>query len=138
MAYIPSSHECVVGFNGVATGSGPAAERRRLRVFSRTGTLVRTIDLTSTGTGGVAGFDYFDDPGGGRFLIFGSAGRVFVTDLNGDSRNSQGFLIREFNSRVKLGLVTRNDVTAITTGPLAGAFAVVDRSGGELVIFRLD
>ena len=138
IAYIPSTHEFVVGFNGGPLN--PAAERRRLRVFSRTGTLVRTVDLTSTGTGAVVGFDYFDDPngGGGRFLILGSAGRVFVTDLNGDSRNSQGFLFREFNIRVKFGLITRSDITAITTGPLAGAFAVVDASGGEVVIFRLN
>jgi hypothetical protein len=138
IAYIPASHEFVVGFNGGPFD--PAAERRRLRVFSRAGALVRTIDLTSTGTGGVAGFDYFDDPdgGGGRFLILGSAGRAFVTDLNGNSRNSQGFLFREFNTRVKFGLITRGDVTAITTGPLAGAFAVVDGSGGEVVIFRLN
>jgi hypothetical protein len=137
IAYIPATHEFVVGFNGGPLD--PAAERRRLRVFSRAGTLVRTLDLTPTGTGGVAGFDYFDDPdgGGGRFLILGSAGRAFVTDLNGNSRNSQGFLFREFNIRVKFGLITRGDVTAITTGPLAGAFAVVDSSGGEVVIFRL-
>jgi hypothetical protein len=140
IAYIPSTHEFVVGFNGINGDPGQPAERRRLRVFSRAGTLARTIDLTSTGTGGVAGFDYFDDPrgGGGRLLILGSAGRVFVTDLNGDSRNSQGLLFGEFNIRVKLGLLTRGDITAITTGPLAGAFAVVDPSGGEVVIFRLD
>ena len=138
IAYIPVTHEFVVGFNGGPLD--PAAERRRLRVFSRAGALVRTVDLTSTGTGGVAGFDYFDDPngGGGRFIILGSAGRAFVTDLNGDSRNSQGFLFREFNTRAKLGLITRGDVTAITTGQLAGAFAVVDGSGGEVVIFRLN
>ena|SRR5215213_7797892 len=99
-----------------------------------------TTRNSSHPTGGVAGFDYFDDPdgGGGRFIILGSGGRAFVTDLNGDSRNSQGFLFREFNTRVKFGLITRSDITAITTGPLAGAFAVVDGSGGEVVIFRLN
>ena len=83
---------------------------------------------------------YFDDPGGGggRFRILGSAGRIFVTDLNGDSRNSNGFLFREFNSRVKLGLLSPTDITAITTGAMAGAFAVVDGASGEVVIFRLD
>jgi hypothetical protein len=35
-------------------------------------------------------------------------------------------------------LITRNDIAAITSGPLAGAFAVVDSNGGEIVIFRLD
>ena len=138
LTYIPSTHEFVVGFGGAGTPAQVAAERRSLRVFSRTGALVRTLDLTATGTGDVFGLDYFDDPGGGRFIVNGSAGRIFVTDLDGNSRGSQGFLIREFNARVKLGLVISGDVTAITTGPLAGAFALIDPSGGEIVIFRLD
>jgi hypothetical protein len=141
VTYIPTTNEFAVNFNG-AGPSGPAqqAERRRLRIFSRTGTLVRTLDLTGTGTGGIGSLAYFDDPGGGggRFIILGSAGRVFVTDLNGDSRNASGFLFREFNSRVKLGLLGPTDITAITTGPLAGAFAIVDSSGGEVVIFHLN
>jgi hypothetical protein len=141
ITYIPGTNEFVVAFDGNGTPTPvQQAERRRLRVFSRTGTLVRTIDLTATGTAGVAGLSYFDDPngGGGRLIILGSVGRVFVTDLNGNARNPNGTLIQEFNIRVKLGLVQRNDITAITTGPLAGAFAVVDRSGGEVIIFRLD
>jgi hypothetical protein len=140
LAYIPTTNEFVVGFNGLNGDPGQTAERRRLRVFSRTGTLVRTLDLTATGSQGFAGVEYFEDPkgGGGRFMVMGPAGRVFTTDLNGDSRNSDGFLFFEFNSRVKLGLITRSDITAITSGPLAGAFAVVDGSGGEVVIFRLD
>jgi hypothetical protein len=71
-------------------------------------------------------------------MILGSAGRVFITDLNGDSRNANGLLLGEFNIRVKLGLLNRNDITAITTGPQAGAFAVIDSLAGEIVIFRLD
>jgi hypothetical protein len=94
---------------------------------------VRTVDLTCTGTRGVAGLAYFNDPagGGGRLIILASAGRVLVTDLDGN-------LISEFNLRVKLGLVSAADIAAITTGPQAGAFSVVDSSGGEMVVFRLD
>lgn len=139
ITYIPTTNEFVVGFNGIPPASNQQAERRRLRVVSRTGTLVRTIDLTATGTAGVAGIAYFQDSGGSdRLMILGSAGRAFITDLNGDSRNANGFLFGEFNIRVKLGLLSRNDITAITTGPQAGAFAVVDSLGGEIVIFRLD
>jgi hypothetical protein len=139
LTHIPATNEFVVGFNGVGSPD-PITEQRRLRVFSRAGALARTIDLTATGTGGVGGLSYFDDPdgGGGRFIIMGSFGRAFVTDLNGNSRRLNGTPFREFNTRVKLGLLIRSDVTAITTGPMAGAFAVVDRSGGNLVIFRLD
>lgn len=139
LAYLPDSDEFVVAFNGV---SGPDLflERTRLRVISRAGTLVRTIDLAATGSAGVAGVEYFEDPdeAAGRLLILSAGGRVFVTDLNGNSRRPNGARMREFNSRVKLGLITRSDVAAITSGPLAGAFAIVDSSGGEVVIFRLD
>jgi hypothetical protein len=141
ITFIPATNEFVVAFDGNGTPVPvQQAERQRLRVFSRSGTLVRTIDLTATGNAGVAGLSYFNDPngGGGRFIILGTAGRVFVTDLNGNARNPNGTLIQEFNIRVKLGLLLRNDITAITSGPLAGAFAVLDRSGSEVVIFRLD
>ena len=133
ITYIPVANQFVVGFNGINGSPDQPAERRRLRVFSRTGTLVRTIDLACTGTGGIGALAYFDDPGGGggRFIILGSAGRILITDLD-------GHLLREFNSRVKLGLLSRTDIATITTGPLAGAFCIVDSSGGEIVIFRLN
>jgi hypothetical protein len=139
LAYLPVTDEFVVGFNGVP-GPDQVFERRRLRVISRAGALVRTIDFSNTGTSGVNGVEYFEDAqgGGGRLMILGGLGRVFITDLDGNSRNADGFLFGEFNIRVKLGLITRNDLTAITSGPLAGAFAVVDSPGGEVVIFRLD
>lgn len=139
LAYLPLTDEFVVGFTGVA-GQGPVLERLRLRVISRTGTLVRTIDLAATGTAGINGLDYFEDPqgGGGRLLLLGSFGRMIVTDLDGNSRKPDGALFGEANVRIKFGLITRNDVAAITSGPLAGAFAVVDSNGGEVVIFRLN
>jgi hypothetical protein len=132
VTHIPTTNEFAVTFNGNPTPD-PAAERRRVRVVSRAGALVRTIDLTCTGATGVAGLAYFDDPGGGggRFIILASAGRVLVTDLN-------GHLLREFNLRVKLGIVSGTDVAAVTTGPQAGAFSVIDANAGELVVFRLD
>ena len=139
LTYLPVTNEFVVGFNGVP-GPDQVFERRRVRVISRTGALVRTIDFSSTGVAGIGGIEYFEDSqgGGGRFLVLGGIGRVFVTDLDGNSRNANGFLFGEFNLRVKLGLITRNDIAAITSGPLAGAFAVTDASGGEVVIFRLN
>jgi len=131
IAYIPTTNQFALRFQGA--GPNPLAERRKLRIISRTGALVRTIDLSCTGTGGVAGLDYFNptDPSGGQFIILGSSGRVLVTDFNGN-------LVREFNGRVKLGLLTPTDIAAITTGPQAGAFSVVDNSSGEIVVFRLN
>jgi hypothetical protein len=128
--YLPATNEFAVGFNGNPTPD-PAAERRRIRVVSRTGALVRTIDLTCTGTRGIGGFAYFEEDGLGRLLVLASAGRVLVTDLNGN-------LLREFNLRVRLGMLGAADLSAITTGPQAGAFAAVDSTGSELVVFRLD
>lgn len=139
LAYLPTTDEFVVAFGG-APGPGQALERLRLRVISRAGALVRTIDLTGTGTAGVNGLEYFEDPqgGGGRLLLISAFGRIIVTDLDGNSRTPDGIAYREFNSRVKFGLITRNDIAAITSGPLAGAFALVDSNGGEVVIFRLN
>lgn len=136
LAYLPGSDEFVVSFNGVPPNQG--FERQRLRVFSRAGALVRTIDVSATGTGGIGAIEYFQDAlsGEGRLMLL-SGGRVVITDLNGNSRNGDGFLLGEFNSRVKFGLITRSDIAAITSGPLAGAFAVTDGNGGEVVIFRL-
>ena len=137
LAYLPGSDEFVLSFSGVPADQG--FERQRLRVVSRAGALVRTIDISATGTGGVGAIEYFQDPQSseGRLMLL-SGSRVIITDLNGNSRNANGFLLGEFNSRVKFGLITRSDIAAITSGPLAGAFAVTDGSGGEVVIFRLN
>lgn len=139
LAYLPATDEFVVGFGGVP-GPGQVLERLRLRVISRTGTLVRTIDIAGTGAAGVNGVEYFEDPqgGGGRLLLLAAFGRMIVTDLDGNQRNADGILFGEVNFRVKFGLITRNDVAAITSGPHAGAFAIVDANGGEVVIFRLN
>jgi len=139
LAYLPGTNEFVVGFGG-APGPGQALERLRLRVISRAGALVRTIDIAGTGTGGVHGLEYFEDSqgGGGRLLLISAFGRMIVTDLDGNSRTPDGIPFGEFNSRVKFGVITRNDVAAITSGPLAGAFAIADSNGGEVVIFRLN
>ena len=139
IAHIPTTNEFVLSFTGAGNDPNRATVQRTLYVFSRAGTLVRTLDLTATGTGSIGGLDYFVDPAGNeRFIILASAGRVIITDLNGNSRNGNGFLFGEFNSRVKLGLLARVDITAITTGPLAGAFAIIENRGGEIIIFRLD
>jgi hypothetical protein len=137
IAYLPGSDEFVVAFSGAPPNQG--LERQKLRVISRAGALVRTIDISATGTGGVGALEYFQDPQSaeGRLMLI-SGGRVIITDLNGNSRNGDGFLLGEFNNRVKFGLMTRSDIAAITSGPLAGAFAIADGSGGEIVIFRLD
>lgn len=139
ITYIPTTNEFVVSFNGAGSDPNRATVARTLFVFSRTGTLLRSFDLKETGTGGIGSVAYYFDPDGDeRFIIGASAGRVVITDLNGNSRNASGFLIREFNNRAKLGLIERAQITAITSGPMAGAFAILGGRSNEVVIFRLD
>lgn len=138
LAYIPTTHEFVINFNGLNGNPNQPLERRSLRVISRSGTLVRTIDLTATGIDIITALDYFSSSAGERLIIMGASGRIFITDLSGSSRDSNGVLFGEFNMRAKLGLIDKHDITAITTGPLAGSFAVVVATTGECLIFKLD
>lgn len=113
-----------------------AAELQKLRIYSRTGALVRTIDLSSIGVTTIVGVAFFNPshPSGGQFLIIDNSltnDRAVITDFNGN-------LLGEFNYRSALGLPTPTDVSAITTGPQAGAFSMVDAEAGEIVIFRLN
>ncbi|HEY0321153.1 MAG TPA: hypothetical protein VGC66_09385 [Pyrinomonadaceae bacterium] len=129
IAFIPSTNQFAVRFNRPVD----PAEARRLRILSRTGTLDRTIDMTCTGTQSISGVAFFNPshPSGGQFIFIATSNRIVVTDFNGN-------LVREFNAFVKLGLLTPNDLSAITTGTQAGAFAITDGSAGELVVFTLD
>jgi len=124
--YIPTTQQFAVGF-------GPAP---LLRIISRTGALVRTIDLAPTGITAVGGVAYFNSahPSGGEFLILDSGltnDRAIITDFNGN-------LLSEFNYRDRLGVLNATDVAFISTGPQAGAFSLVDLDSSELVVFRLN
>jgi hypothetical protein len=129
VAYVPATNQFAVVFSN----PNDPAEARKIRILSRTGALVRTIDMTCTGVSSLVGLAFFNPshPSGGQFLVIGTANRILVTDFNGS-------VLREFNSRIRLGMITPTDVTAITTGPQADAFAMVDNGGGEIVVFRLD
>jgi hypothetical protein len=129
LAYIPTTNQFAAVFNNPADPQ----ENRRLRILSRTGALERTIDLACTGARGVSAVEFYNPahPSGGQFLVVASSNRVLRTDFDGN-------LLGELNSRTHLGVLTPADITAITTGPQAGAFAMTDSSGGELVVFRLD
>jgi hypothetical protein len=129
LTFIPATNQFAVRFNRPVD----PAEARRLRILSRTGTLDRTIDMTCTGTTSIGGVAFFNPshPSGGEFIFIGTSNRMIVTDFNGN-------MLREFNSALRLGLLTPNNLTAVTTGAQAGAFAVTDGSAGELVVFSLD
>lgn len=127
VAYIPSTNQFAVRFNG------PGGEQRRIRIIARTGGApVRTIDL-GPGSSTIIGLAFFNPshPSGGQFLLNVSPGRLLVTDFNGN-------FISEFNARVKLDVMIAGDLSSITTGPQAGAFAILDIDNAAVVVFSLD
>lgn len=120
--YIPPTDQ----FAAVFTGGPPV-----VKIASRTGALVRTINIGATGLTSPSSVAYFDptDGSGGRLLLV-QALNAAVTDLDGNA-------VLTFNIREKLNLLVPVDVSAITTGPQAGALAIVDRDNSELVVFTL-
>jgi len=124
--YIPTTQQFAVRFGGPPL----------LSIISRTGAVVRTIDLAPTGITAVRGVAYFNPahPSGGEFLIIDAnpaTHRAIITDFNGN-------LLSEFNYRDKLGVLQAFDVAFISTGPQAGAFSLVDTNSSELIVFRLN
>jgi len=126
-AYIPSTRQFAL-----TTAFGP-----RLKIVNRDGTLARQVDFSAAGVQAILAVAYFNSahPSGGEFMVvgippFGDGNRAVITDFNGN-------LIDEFNYRDELGLTEVVGVSAITTGPYAGAFGAVDFEGSELVVFRL-
>jgi len=103
-----------------------------LLFFSRTGALLNSIDLASTGIDQIKGIAFFNpnDPTGGNFLISSSSAthQMFVIDSTGAVR-------AQFDYRATLGVIAPGDLAQITSGPLRGAFSLLD--AGEIVIFRL-
>jgi hypothetical protein len=101
--------------------------------LTRTGTIAREIDLSpAMASAHPRGFAFFDpaDPSGGRLLVMLSTGESIVTDLDGNE-------LSRFNYRTALGVMASWDVDAITSGPFQGAFAVLDRDGYEISVFKL-
>ena len=111
-----------------------AANFNLIKIVSRAGVHVRTIDLNPFGIVEV-NLDYFDPahPTRGRLLVMDSAHDALVLDLYGN-------LLSRFPYRGPLDLPfgVAGGVTAITTGPYAGAFAAVNVNNSEVVIFKLD
>lgn len=126
ITYIPSTKQFAVRF---------ASDPLLVRILSRTGTLVRTIDLSLSGINQVLGLSFFNPnhPSGGEFLMFDGIFHhtAVVTDFFGNP-------IKHFDYRAKLGILAASDATAITTGPMEGAFSMVDFSSSEIVVFRLE
>jgi hypothetical protein len=105
-------------------------------ILNRDGTLDHVVDLSATGMPGISALPYFapSDPSGGRFL-FASAPqpdshRAIITDYSGNE-------IGEFDYWTALHVLCPLDVEAITSGPNAGDFCMIDQTGVEPVVFKL-
>jgi len=101
-------------------------------VLDRAGNPVREFDLAPAGVTGVGRMGFFapDHPSGGKLMVVADYHRVVVTDLNGN-------WVGEFNHKIDLGTLDWGGATAITSGPYAGAFAMMASDSSELVIFTL-
>ena len=122
LEYLPRSHEFAVRVLNDPT---------RVRIFTRHGVLVRLFDPRPPGVDAVGTFAHFEDAtGAGRLLFMMSGDRGVVTDLAGTR-------IAEFNWRTDLGVMSAVDVTYITSGQYAGAFAVTEGQTGSITFFRL-
>ena len=124
ITYIPTTREFAVV---------ELTQRSKLKMLTRTGALAREIDLASIGINSIFALAYFNPlhPSGGQFLIFAESDRAVITDFGGN-------LMSEFNFRDELELQTVMGASAITTGPLAGAFAAVESTDSSpLVVFQL-
>jgi hypothetical protein len=134
ITYIPTTSEFVVR----VTDQG---KERMLFVLSRSGKLVRTIDLSGTDIRSVAALTFFnpDHRSGGQFLIVDApfpptdpiVNMAFITDFNGVPLNKLDY-------RQELGILLPSDVATITTGENAGALSIVDRTSNEVVVFVPD
>ena len=125
LAYLPTTREFVL-----RVLQQPAT----LLFLSRKGANVtRTLDLKPAGVRAVMGLAFFNPqhPTGGQFLVLDVLNHAVITDLNGTK-------LGEFDARKELNVVRSVAVSAITTGPDAGAFAVTDPDNSEIVVFRID
>jgi hypothetical protein len=113
VAWVPSTHEFYV-----RTVEMPAT----LRVLSRTGAFIRDVDLSALGPS-IGSFTHV----GGQLLLF-AGGLLYRTDL-------AGAVVASYDP-TPLAVVNPS-ICAITTGPLAGKFAVTSSRNGELVVFSL-
>jgi uncharacterized protein YjiK len=128
--YIPSTNEFVLVFRDAQDPT----KRSKLFVLTRTGAVSRVIDLAAAGVARITAVAFFNPqhPSGGQFLVIdGDLNTGFVTDFTGAT-------LDKFSIRDTLGLLTPSAVTAITTGPDAGALAVINGENSEIVVFRLE
>ena len=128
LSYLPESREF-----GIVFRDDPRNQLARLK---RDGSGFNTpIDFAPAGIQKITAITFFKPSSAttGQFLVFDNTQDLFVvTDFTG-AKLSQTFSIRE-----TLRVLNPTAVTAITTGPDAGAFAICNSENSEVVVFRLN
>jgi hypothetical protein len=123
IAYIPPGQEFALRVR--------ETNETTLRIVNGECAVLRDLDLGGSGVTAVDGVTYFEQSGSGRFLVVGG-GKMWVVD------SGTGTLLQSFDHLDRLDVRFVIAVSAITTGPDAGGFAVVDHFNNELVVFRLE
>jgi hypothetical protein len=133
--YIPTTQQFVLSSRLPSPAPGQPAPGQ-YQFVNRNGTLVRFIDFAALGIKSGGSPAYFDpsDPSGGKLLfgattIIGIATAV-VMDFNGN-------ILSTFDPVATLGNGWA-EVTAISTGKYAGAFAALGAVFPEIVIFKIN
>lgn len=103
-----------------------------LHFVSRSGSLVRTLDLAPTGLDVIGPLTAFNPShsSGGELLVASFQGQAVRIDLNGN-------LTASYDLASTLNVRTVNDLATVDSGPRADAFALVDNISAELVVFQL-
>lgn len=129
LAYIPNANQFAVSFLD--------GNQTKLHILSRTGALVRSIDLSAAGITSIVAVEYFNPTheSGGQFLMATTDKKFLVTDFNGAVQ-------KEISYMDDLGILsTVNDIALVTSGPDAGAFAITaergNNAGSEIILFKI-
>jgi hypothetical protein len=126
--YLPETREF-----GIVFRNGPQSQLMRLK---RDGTgFSNAIDFAAAGIQKISAVTFFNpaQSGSGQFLVFDNTQDLFVTTDFAGAKLSGPFSIRN-----SLRVLNPTAVTAITSGPDAGAFAICNAENSEVVVFRLD
>ncbi|HYX30733.1 MAG TPA: hypothetical protein VE863_19510 [Pyrinomonadaceae bacterium] len=131
LTYLPETREFGVVFRKDDKTHPPSKLRRLQRDGTDTGA---SIDFGLADIQKISAVTFFKptSTGAGQFLVFDNTQDMFVvTDFNGAKLNGP------FSIRDTLRVLNPTAVTAITTGPDAGAFAISNGENSEVVVFRL-
>jgi hypothetical protein len=124
LTYLPDVRHFAITSGGMPT---------TLRIVDRAGALVRDVDFSATGLVSTFSRTYLPATGdrGARFVFSDLSGTdIVTTDVDAN-------VVGRFDYRSELRVNEPPVIAAITSGPMAGAMAVVEQGTHDLVVFRI-